>query len=218
MSYVLEAQKRRAARIAMVAMVCAVLCADGIFVARLLYTGGSFTGSFISHLVRGPHAWVAMASLGCWALACFFTSFAVGAALHPTPWVPAGLLLLRLQGVALALLALSPPGSGVEASSLATILHTVGYFASFFFGAFAALVLASAFRWDPDWIALRYPARAVSFLLIALTGGLMLWPPENVAWWEIGSIATTLLWLLLCGVGTLRAVRWFRLPWESRPR
>src|SRR3954452_6046163 len=90
------------------------------------------------------HEPIVMAAVGCWAIAAVLISVAVERALQPTAWVPLGVLLMRLQAVALTLMAVFPPGQAGD-------LHQIGFYSALFFGAACPLVLAPSFRWDPEW-------------------------------------------------------------------
>ncbi len=216
MIYLADVRKHRAARFALFTLVLVIIAADGIFFARVLHQGPPPKGSLIGELARGPTGWLMMASLGCWSLACLVLSFAIEAALESTSWVPLGLLLTRLQGIALALLAVCHPGLPSDVGTLSPILHQVGYFSAFLLAAGAALVLAPACRSDKEWLAIAPAAQAGSILLAALTAGLMLWPPGSGVWWEIAAIIAGFAWQLLCVTGVARSVRWFPLPWDRR--
>lgn len=209
MSYLVEKRRKRAAAIAGFSVFLIILCADLFYIARIKTKGLLPHGSFITELARTQEP-IVMAALGCWAIAAVLLSLAVERALQPTAWVPLGLLLVRLQAVALAVVAVFPPGLVGD-----NAFHQIGYYAAMFFGSASPLVLAPAFRWDPEWTAFTWPGRLVSILSIGVVVGLMLWPPSTAIWWEISAVAVLLLWLLLCAAGVMRSVHWFKLPWEK---
>lgn len=213
MSYLVEKRRKSAARVAGLCILLLLVAADLLFVARLRTKVGP-TSYLLTDLARA-HETLFPAAMGCWAVAAVLISVCVERALQPTAWVPLGVLLMRLQAVALTLMAFAMPGPPGDVASLSTTLHQIGFYSALFFGSVCPLVLGSAFRWDPEWTALTWPGRFVTMAGLGTVVALMLFPPGQGAIWEVSAILSLILWLVLCAIGVMRSVRWFRVPWEK---